>query len=429
MRKLSLIRDMPSIKKQSLLSLLVSSSISWTSAEVLFVGLILTIIITPSSFANAFADYSQITVPEYSFIATSSSAADTLFHIPLSTEDENEVEEEEKQNEEKPMENAASSSTSSLRIAFVKPSFTYAAYQLNGFYTFYQKARELPNDTANVITADDLNLLTVKVSEGPYLNYRDDPTDTPRIPSQQNYYDKLRELVEDKADDSENIAIDIEDITDKDVHEGAIFDSDGNNIYDVLFLFHQEYVTQAEYDNLMKFVVQNGGTIVFNDANIFAAEVKYDDINNNVTLVRGHGWAYDDVNRNAWRAESERWLDENQQWVGSNFIEIPATKNITFSNNPFNYDHSEEQIVTNPNARIILDYGVIEDVVEEIEDEAGDKIRDMQHFPGFGKVATYEMISGKGKVINIGIFAHKLEDNQAFLDFYESEIIPRAFGQ
>jgi len=53
----------------------------------------------------------------------------------------------------------------------------------------------------------------------------------------------------------------------------------------------------------------------------------------------------------------------------------------------------------------------------------------MEHFPGFGKVVTYEMTSGNGKVINIGIFAHKLEDNQVFLDFYESDIIPRAFGQ
>jgi hypothetical protein len=50
----------------------------------------------------------------------------------------------------------------------------------------------------------------------------------------------------------------------------------------------------------------------------------------------------------------------------------------------------------------------------------------MQQFRGFGKVATYEMISGKGKVISMGIFAHKLEDNQAFLDFYDREIIPRA---
>src|SRR5215216_1653852 len=226
--------------------------------------------------------------------------------------------------------------------------------------------------------------------------------------------------------------IQIADITDKEVHEGDIFDSDGNNAYDMLFLFHQEYVTQAEYDNLKKFVVQNGGTIVFNDANIFTVEVKYDSVDNTVMLVRGHGWAYDDGSsgsRGAWRAESERWFNENQQWVGSNFIEIPANdEGVTFSNNPFNYSHSEEQIVTNPNDEIIFDFGVMEDVSYEIDKD--DEIRDnMQHFPDFGKVAAYEMISGKGKVINIGIFAHKLEDNEAFLNFYDEEILPRALDE
>jgi acetoin utilization deacetylase AcuC-like enzyme len=65
----------------------------------------------------------------------------------------------------------------------------------------------------------------------------------------------------------------------------------------------------------------------------------------------------------------------------------------------------------------------MEDVTYEIDDN---EIDDMQHFPGFGKVAAYEMTSGKGKVINIGVFAHKLEDNEAFLDFYDEEILPRA---
>ena len=118
-------------------------------------------------------------------------------------------------------------------------------------------------------------------------------------------------------------------------------------------------------------------------------------------------------------------LEENQQWVGSNFIEIPANdEGVTFFNNPFNYSHSEEQIVTNPKDEIIFDFGVMEDVSYEIDKD--DEIDDIQHFPDFGKVAAYEMSSGKGKVINIGIFAHKLEDNEAFLDFYDEEILPRA---
>jgi hypothetical protein len=354
-----------------------------------------------SSSLIAFADDAQGTASSnYDFIPTSAAVSS----IPSSVEDEDQTEEEE-EDEESP-----------LRVAFVKPSFTFAAYQLNGFYNFYDKAYDQAEGTTNVTIG--LNLLTVRVPDGSYLHYKDDPFESPRIPSQQQYYDTLRELVEEKA--SQNLAIDIADITDKEVHEGSIFDSAGNNVYDVLFLFHQEYVTQAEYDNLEKFVVQNGGTIVFNDANIFTVEVKYDSATNTVTLVRGHGWAYN--GNTAWRAESERWLNENQQWVGSNFIEIPASENVTFSNNPFNYDHSEEQIVTNPDASIIFDFGVVEHTSYEI----GEEIDNEQHFSNFGKVAVYEMISGQGKVINIGIYAHKLEDNESFLDFYEEEILSRA---
>lgn len=378
-----------------------SSPLSQLFATALFfVGLTLTMI--PPSSVIAFADAAQGTASSnYHFITTSTAVSS----IPLSIEDEDETEEEEEEEE------------SPLRVAFVKPSFTFAAYQLNGFYNFYDKAPDQAEGTTNVTT--DLNLLRVRIPDGPYLYYKDDPFDSPRIPSQLQYYNTLMELVEDKAS-SQNLDIDIADITDKEVHEGSIFDSAGNNVYDVLFLFHQEYVTQAEYDNLKKFVVQNGGTIVFNDANIFTTEVKYDSATNTVTLVRGHGWAYNGIS--AWLAENERWLNENQQWVGSNFIEIPANENVTFSNNPFNYDHSEEQIVTNPNARIIFDFGVIEHTPYEI----GEEIDNEQHFPNFGKVAVYEMISGEGKVINIGIYAHKLEDNEAFLDFYEEEILSRA---
>jgi hypothetical protein len=390
-------RSMRSRKKP-----LSSSPLSRLFATALFfVGLTLTM--TPLSSVIVFADDAQGTASsDYDFITNSAAVSS----IPLSIGDEDETEDEEDEDEESP-----------LRVAFVKPSFTFAAYQLNGFYNFYDKAYDRAEGTTNVTT--DVNLLTVRVPDGNYLSYKDDPFDTPRIPIQQQYYDTLRELVEQKAS-SQNLAIDIADITDKEVHEGSIFDSAGNNVYDVLFLFHQEYVTQAEYDNLKKFVVQNGGTTVFNDANIFTVEVKYDSATNTVMLVRGHGWAYN--GNNAWRAESERWLNENQQWVGSNFIEIPANENVTFSNNPFNYDHSEEQIVTNPNARIIFDFGVIERTPYEI----GEEIDNEQHFPNFGKVAVYEMISGKGKVINIGIYAHKLEDNEAFLDFYEEEILSRA---
>lgn len=333
-----------------------------------------------------------------------------------------------------------STEESPLRVAFVKPSFTYAAYSLDGFYTFYDKHSDETDETTNVTT--DLNMLTVEVPDETYIHYKDDSSDPPTVPAQQEYYDTLRGLVEQRSSSSsqnETVSIkddkgggngddlppiQIADITDKEVHEGKIFDSAGNNAYDVLFLFHQEYVTQEEYDNLKKFVVQNGGTIVFNTANTFTVEVKYNSADNTVTLVRGHTWAYDGSSY-AWRAyPRERWINETQQWVGSNFMLDPQSDDVTFSNNPFDYEHSEEQFITNPNATIIHDFEVTEDTSNELGDE-----RDGHHFPGLETVvATYEMISGKGKVINLGIFGHTLDDNEAFLEFYDEEILSRALG-
>jgi hypothetical protein len=333
-----------------------------------------------------------------------------------------------------------STEESPLRVAFVKPSFTYAAYSLDGFYTFYDKHSDETDETTNVTT--DLNMLTVEVPDETYIHYKDDSSDPPTVPAQQEYYDTLRGLVEQRSSSSsqnETVSIkddkgggngddlppiQIADITDKEVHEGKIFDSAGNNAYDVLFLFHQEYVTQQEYDNLKRFVVQNGGTIVFNTANTFCVEVKYDSADNTVTLVRGHTWAYDG-NSSAWRAyPRERWINETQQWVGSNFMLDPQSDDVTFSNNPFNYKHSEEQFITNPNATIIHDFEVTEDTTNELGDE-----RVKQYFPDLETVvATYEMISGKGKVINLGIFGHTMDDNEAFLKFYDEEILSRALG-
>ncbi len=100
-----------------------SSPVSWSSANaLLFVGLILTI--AASSFKIVFA-HAQTTASLCDFFTTTS-----ISDIPLSIGDliiEDQIEEEEEE-EELP-----------LRVAFVRHSFTYAAYQQNGFYNFYEK--------------------------------------------------------------------------------------------------------------------------------------------------------------------------------------------------------------------------------------------------------------------------------------------------
>jgi hypothetical protein len=43
-------------------------------------------------------------------------------------------------------------------------------------------------------------------------------------------------------------------LTDTDIDRGKIFDNHSLNLFNILILGHQEYVTQKEYNNLKKFV-------------------------------------------------------------------------------------------------------------------------------------------------------------------------------
>lgn len=320
-----------------------------------------------------------------------------------------------------------SAHTNVLKVAFVLPTFTYAAYQLNGFYNFYAKYLHAPLG-ANITT--DLNLLTVKIPHGPFLLHNQRPGDKPGIKDQDDYFRMLMDHVESRAPNP----IKISNMTDREVNDGLIFthtNSTGKqsdratsknttNAYDVLFLFHQEYATQAEYNNLKQFV-ENGGTIVFNDGNILTTEVKYNRVNDTVTFVRGHHWQYN--GKTAWHTrEAERWLNETQQWVGSNFLEVPAAEvNATFSSDHFGYKHIEEQYVTNPQDKIILDFGTL--VYENLALVKYAKYAN-------ATVAAYELDSpnNNGRVIMLSIFAHTIFQNPDFLNFYDTKIIPMAFA-
>ena len=81
-------------------------------------------------------------------------------------------------------------------------------------------------------------------------------------------------------------------LTDTDIHNGLLFDNNDQNLYKIIMLGHQEYVTQQEYYNLKKFV-ENGGVLILLDSNVFYAEVAYDPIDQRITLVKGHNWAFD----------------------------------------------------------------------------------------------------------------------------------------
>jgi N,N-dimethylformamidase beta subunit-like, C-terminal len=192
-------------------------------------------------------------------------------------------------------------------------------------------------------------------------------------------------------------------ITDQDVHNGSlIFNERAENLYDVLILSHQEYVSQREYDNLKKFVA-NGGILILLDGNVFFAEVNYDASTDKIKLVKGHHWAFN--GKSAWQSVRETWANETSEWVGSNDL-CCFGSDIIFRNNPFDAKHSEEQYITNPNAKILLDYNATENKPN----------------PRKFVVATYELEYKKGKVITLGLYTDDLKGNQRFWRFFDSLI-------
>lgn len=269
-----------------------------------------------------------------------------------------------------------------VKIAVVMPTFTAAAY--DNFYSFYKKYINTPYGV-NITT--DLGGLSAKVTNAPS--------------SSASGFAMLYLLGNLKWISPES---DITFLTDQDVDTGSIFLSNSSNAYNLLILGHQEYVTQNEYDNLKRFV-STGGTMIILDGNVFYAEVKYDRNTGNITLVKGHSWAFNGIS--AWRSIGERWRNETAQWVGSNYISFPRA---TFVNDPFAYLPHEEQYLTNPNDIILLNYNATIPV-------------DNTTIPSRQVIATYELNYLKGKVIALGIYSDDIITNGSFNRYFDNLLL------
>ncbi len=268
--------------------------------------------------------------------------------------------------------------TSESRIGFVLPTFTMAAYGANAFYTFYKKYAHVQDDE---FVTSDIDLLS------PSLRNSNDSFNHNKALGLHHLRDYTSSLLP-KAH--------LTYLADQDIHNGLIFSQDDSNLYDILILGHSEYVTQQEYNNYKKFV-ENGGTIILFDSNTFYTEIDYDPINNQISLVKGHSWSFD--GEKAWRDIQERWAEETTEWVGSNYCSCL----LTFNNNPFSYTHHEEQYLTNPNAKILIDYQAVS----------------QYNF----LIAAYELKYGLGKVVSFGIFADDVFEDNNLLSFYEDIIL------
>ena len=297
------------------------------------------------------------------------------------------------------------SSNESKRIALIKNVFTFAAYQNGSFYNFYDLYSPEMFDRAynglNTTITDNLYLLKDKpIPQGPFPFYlHPEYNDIPYI----SYAYFISDLVHKNNHSMVNL-------TDVDVDQGKIFFEDGRNAFDILILLHNEYVSQTEYDNLKRFVT-NGGTVLFTEGNVLYAEVEYNSTSNTISLVKGHDWEFDGKSAN--NSVGERWLEENKEWMGSNFLDYSSSKPLYFGFNPFNYTHYEEQHLTNPNATVLIDYEAY-GFPEEYTNAT---------------IATYYMDYGLGRVIHLGLWGHTVDDNSIFIEYFDKILIPLALGK
>jgi hypothetical protein len=273
-----------------------------------------------------------------------------------------------------------------FNIALIRPTFTAAAYH-RAFYKFYFLFASIPIHTQKNITTD-LNLLSSKVTN--QTSKSSSVMTFSYLPS------ALKNLIPGSK---------INTLTDADVDYGSIFFSNGTNKYDVIILGHQEYVTQTEYNNLKHFVV-DGGTLILLDGNVFYAEVKYDRKAHTITLVKGHGWAYN--GKSAWRSVGERWTNETSQWIGSNYLCYSCT--VALAGNAFQYKHHEEQYVTNPNDQIVMNYNA-------------SITKKLSKLPPRVLVATYVLNYQKGKVVVLGIYSDDVITNKKFDHYFNSLLL------
>jgi hypothetical protein len=275
-----------------------------------------------------------------------------------------------------------------MNIALVEKSFTKAAYD-HSFYIFYHLHGHTRN-RENITT--DTDLLSKRVT-----NHQ---TPVGEVSSPMPYLLKHIKWLSPKS----NVTL----LADADVDNGSIFTKEGNNKYELMILGHEEYITQQEYNNIKKFV-SNGGILILLDGNVFYAEVKYNSDNRVVTLVKGHNWAFN--GKSAWKSVGERWPNETSQWIGSNYL-CCYNDIVKFANSPFGYTHDEEQYITNPKAKIILDYKAT-----FAKNVKGKEI--FKKVP----VAIYELDYKKGKAIVFGITSSDVITNDRFNRFFDSLLL------
>jgi len=156
----------------------------------------------------------------------------------------------------------------------VLPEFTAFAYEENGFYDYYR------NECSE-------KCLTVQLSENVGMN---------NINNKNAFY--LFHYI-----------IGFDYVTDLEIHNNPSV----LNSFDKVILLHNEYVTKKEFD-----AITNHPNVVYLYPNALYAEVTFDEQENSISLVRGHGyptpeitngfgWKFDNTHPYEYDVECENW--------------------------------------------------------------------------------------------------------------------------
>lgn len=278
----------------------------------------------------------------------------------------------------------------------MEPVFTTSAY--HSFYAFYGKYAGVP---ANYTVRSDLNLLNTTVVDG------------------WGYSSSLYEFITSEAARQAGLVLGNNTfiLTDVDVDRGGLFSKDGTALYNVVVLGFEEYVSAKEYMAFRHFVL-GGGTLIILCGGSFLAEVRYSPTTNTVALVKGHGWYFD--GKEAVKSVYNRWYANNTEWVGSNYAYYQGSQQyvvegaVANTSNPYSvmlravfgesllfsgYGGHEENVMTNSSDSVIA-YWILSGLKQPK-----------------GRVAIYELHSGRGTVYHMGVFATDLLMGSGELQF------------
>jgi len=103
-------------------------------------------------------------------------------------------------------------------------------------------------------------------------------------------------------------------LTDLEADGGGLFRPNGSRAFDAVVLGHEEYLSQREYSQFMRFVA-SGGRLVAMDGNTFIARVNYSA--GIETLVSGHGWIFNGTV--AWKNKTNPFDPANNNWFGGEY--------------------------------------------------------------------------------------------------------------